>query len=31
VHKLPPSADRWKIRSTTYPGIAAAMAQQWSD
>ena len=29
VHKLPPSADRWKIRSTTYPGIAAAMAQQW--
>jgi hypothetical protein len=31
VHKLPPSADRWKIRSTTYPGIAAAMAKQWSD
>ena len=31
VHKLPPSADRWKIRSTTYPGIAAAMAQQWSN
>ena len=29
VHKLPPSADRWKIRSTTYTGIAAAMAQQW--
>lgn len=26
---LPPSADRWKIRSTTYPGIAAAMAAQW--
>jgi site-specific DNA-cytosine methylase len=31
VHKLPPSADRWKIRSKTYLGIAKAMAQQWSD
>lgn len=29
VHRLPPSADRWKLRSTTYPGIAAAMADQW--
>jgi site-specific DNA-cytosine methylase len=29
VHKMPPSADRWKIRSTTYSGIAAAMAEQW--
>lgn len=28
-NKLPPSADRWKIRSKTYHGIAAAMAQQW--
>ena len=27
--KLPPSKDRWKIRSQTYPGIAAAMAEQW--
>ncbi len=27
--KLPPSADRWKIRSTTYQGIADAMAEQW--
>lgn len=27
--KTPPSADRWKIRSTTYAGIAKAMAQQW--
>lgn len=26
---LPPSPDRWKIRSTTFPGIAAAMADQW--
>lgn len=28
-NKLAPSADRWKIRSTTYPGIANAMADQW--
>lgn len=28
-NKLPPSADRWKIRSATYPGIAEAMAKQW--
>ena len=27
--KLPPSADRWKLRSATYPGIAQAMAKQW--
>ncbi|WP_137860566.1 DNA cytosine methyltransferase [Variovorax sp. 3P27G3] len=29
VHHLPPSADRWKLRSTTYAGIAEAMAEQW--
>ena len=23
------SPDRWKQRSATYPGIAAAMAAQW--
>ena len=28
--KTPPSADRWKIRSTTYAGIAKAMADQWN-
>jgi len=28
-NKLPPSKDRWKIRSTTYLGIAKAMAHQW--
>lgn len=28
-NKLPPSEDRWKIRSETYPGIAQAMAIQW--
>jgi len=29
-NNLPPSKDRWKIRSTTYKGIAQAMAEQWS-
>jgi len=29
IHKLPPSADRWKKRSTFFPGIAKAMADQW--
>lgn len=28
-NKLPPSDDRWKIRSKTYQGIADAMADQW--
>jgi hypothetical protein len=28
-NKLGPSPDRWKLRSITYPGIAAAMAEQW--
>lgn len=28
-NKLPPSKDRWKIRSRTYQGIADAMAAQW--
>jgi hypothetical protein len=26
---LAPSPDRWKLRSTTYQGIADAMAAQW--
>lgn len=29
IHKMPPSADRWKLRSTTYQGIADAFAEQW--
>lgn len=29
IHKMPPSADRWKLRSQTYQGIADAMADQW--
>lgn len=28
-YNLPPSADRWKIRSATFKGIADAMAAQW--
>lgn len=29
LHYLPPSEDRWKLRSTTFKGIAEAMAKQW--
>jgi hypothetical protein len=29
VHRLPPSKDRWKLRSRTYEGIANAFAEQW--
>jgi site-specific DNA-cytosine methylase len=29
LHWLPPSEDRWKIRSRTFQGIADAMADQW--
>ena len=28
-HRQPPGPDRWKRRSVTYSGIAAAMADQW--
>lgn len=31
LHYLPPSPNRWKLRSTTYAGIAAAMAEQWGN
>ena len=31
IHHLPPGAERWRERSRTYPGIAAAMAAQWGD
>lgn len=30
LHELSPSKDRWKERSKTFPGIAYAMAEQWS-
>lgn len=29
IWKMPPSKDRWKLRSITYQGIADAMAEQW--
>lgn len=29
VHYMAPGPDRWKLRSTTYAGIAEAMAEQW--
>lgn len=29
IHFMPPSEDRWKLRSETYMGIAEAMADQW--
>lgn len=29
IWKMPPSPDRAKLRSKTYPGIASAMAEQW--
>ena len=31
VHRMPPSPTRWKERSRFYPGIAAAMAEQWTE
>jgi len=30
-NKLAPSAERWKLRSATYQGIATAMANQWGN
>lgn len=30
IWKMPPSPDRWKLRSQTFQGIADAMAGQWS-
>jgi len=29
LHYLPPSIDRWKLRSKTFPEIARAFADQW--
>lgn len=29
IWKMPPSVDRWKLRSKTFQGIADAMAMQW--
>jgi len=30
IWKMPPSKDRQKLRSKTYPGIAEAMSKQWT-
>lgn len=29
MHKLPPTKDRWKLRSKTYNGISEAIVNQW--
>lgn len=29
VHRMPPGPNRWRERSRTFPGLAAAMADQW--
>jgi len=31
IWKIPPSEDRGKLRSKTFPGIAKAMADQWGN
>lgn len=31
VHMMPPGPNRWRERSRTFPGIAAAMASQWTN
>lgn len=30
VHRAPPGPDRWKFRSRTFEGVAAACASQWA-
>jgi site-specific DNA-cytosine methylase len=29
IHRMPPGPNRWRERSRTFTGIAAAMAEQW--
>lgn len=31
IHRMPPSAERWKLRSQTFQGVAEAMATQWGE
>ena len=31
VHKMPPGPNRWKERSRTFEGVAAAMGDQWGN
>jgi hypothetical protein len=30
IHRMPPSPNRWRERSRTFPGLAFAMAEQWN-
>ena len=30
IHRASPGPDRWKVRSRMFPGLADAMADQWS-
>ena len=30
IHHMPPGPERAKLRSKTYPGVARAMAEQWT-
>lgn len=30
IHRAPETADRWRVRSRTFDGLAAAMAAQWT-
>lgn len=30
IHRAPPGPDRWKVRSKSWPGMAAAAAAQWT-
>lgn len=30
VHRMSPGPERWRERSRTYPGVAEAMAKQWT-
>jgi hypothetical protein len=30
IHRMPPGPDRWRERSRFFPGVAVAMASQWS-
>lgn len=30
IHRMPPGPDRWRERSRFFPGVAVAMAEQWS-
>lgn len=31
VHRAPPGPDRWRFRSRTFEGVAAACAAQWGE